>query len=841
MALRQLLLLAILFISSATFAQTTEVFGKILDARTQEPLPYVSVKFNRVLQGVITDDNGVYRIRTSEKVDSIYFNFLGYKKVGKKVKHGKYQEINIEMEEGGIDLSEVTIKAKKKRKREIDTAANYVYYKVLENKDKNRLSNANTYQYEEYTKLLTSILNPPKWLVKLRIIKPFWFVFDNIDYTEDSSKYVPGLLKESLANVYYQKEPQKYKRIVTADEISGVQNESLNASIDYQTENLKTYDNLFVIAGKSFQSPFSPGALLLFHFHITDTAQLEGRTSYKFNFVAKNKADIALKGYAWIDSATWAIKIFKVRPNEKANINFIADYSIKQEYIYVKDQWVMKSENLQAVASLNKKKNLFSFLAQKQYERRNIKIDEPLPDTVFNGNSDVIFEDSAKTLARERLNAFRFIPLTPQEKNVYVFHDTFPKMRAYKQWYYTINTISTFMFRIPNINGPIEIGRIYKFVSRNNVEGWRLRLGGRTTKHFSEHLMFEGHVAYGLKDKELKYNGTVRIFPPSKTRKWNAIQFMYQYDMAVLGQENLIFTFDNVLSVFKSKPLQRVMKIRNANVQWEKDWINGFSTMMGMDKKTYYSIPGVFDFTKKRDLSNTIMHIPNYSTTELWVDFRYAHKEQSYTAFGYRYFQLGTKYPQLNFRVTGGVKGLLGGEYNYLKLNAMLNYRLSWAAGYTRFLVQTGYIYGKVPYPSSFVFSGSLTGFYYDKKSFNLMREFEFVADKYVNFWIEHHFDGFFLNKIPGIRKLQLREFVTFKALFGNFQHGNNREMIVPNDIKYIKWMPYIEAGFGFKNILKILRVDFVWRATYLNPTRGSYWKDFGSNWAVKFCISPSF
>ncbi|HRN93740.1 MAG TPA: hypothetical protein PL084_03355, partial [Chitinophagales bacterium] len=106
---------------------------------------------------------------------------------------------------------------------------------------------------------------------------------------------------------------------------------------------------------------------------------------------------------------------------------------------------------------------------------------------------------------------------------------------------------------------------------------------------------------------------------------------------------------------------------------------------------------------------------------------------------------------------------------------------------------------------------------------------------------MEHNFDGFFLNKIPGIKKLQLREFVTFKALFGNFQHANNQEMIVPNDIKYIKWKPYIEAGFGFKNILKVLRVDFVWRATYLNPTRGSYWKDFGSNWAVKFCISPSF
>lgn len=829
-----------LIISFVATAQTTEVFGKVYDARTQEPMPYVTVKFNNVLQGVITDDNGVYRIRSAEKVDSLIFNFLGYKKVSKKIRMGRYQEVNVEMEEGGISLEEVTVRAKK-RKRQIDTAANYVYYRVLENKDKNRADNANTYHYQEYTKLLTSLLNPPKWFINLRIIRPFKFLFENIDYTEDSSKYVPGLMKESLAEVYYQKEPKRYKRIVSADVITGVDNESLSASTDYQMANINTYDDLFVIAGKSFQSPFSPGANIIYRYYLTDTLRQDGRTTYKLHFVAKNKEDVALKGYAWVDSATWGLKTFKFRPNEKANVNFIADYSVKQEFVYIKNQWIMQSENLQAVGSINKKRNLFSLLIQKHYERKNIEVDESLPDSVFKTPDDVVFEDSAKILARPRLEMSRFKPLTPQERNVYLFSDTLPSLRAYKQWYYTINVFTTAMFRVPNVNGPLEFGRFYQFLSRNNVEGWRIKLGMRTTRFFSDKVYFDGHVAYGTNDREFKYHGTIRVFPPSTIRKWNAFQFMYMYDMALLGQDNLLLTFDNVITVFRRRPLQRVMKQRVANVQWEKDWFNGFSSIMAFEQKTYFDIPKVFDFSRTDENTGKIICIPNYTTTEFWVDFRYSKNDQSYAAFGYRYFQKITRWPQLNFRITGGVKGFLNGQFNYLKLNAMLYQRLSWAAGYTKYTLKAGYILGTVPYPSTFVFSGSIAGFYYDRTTYNMMREFEFVGDKYISFWLDHHFEGFFLNKIPGIKKLQLREFITFKALLGNFSHRHRHVLNVPDDFNTISWIPYIETGFGFENIFKVLRVELIWRATYLNPTRGSYWKDFGNNWGLKFAVVPKF
>jgi hypothetical protein len=818
-------------------AQVTEVFGRILDAKTQEPIAYANVRFVGQLRASNTDDKGYYRIKTPDKVDSISFSYLGYTTFTKKVRNGKYQELSIELSESDISLGEVTVKAGKRRKF-IDTPAMYVYAQVVSHKDKNREDNAENYHYMEYHKFLVSLLNSPPKFAEIRILRPFHFLFENVDYTDDSSKFIPGLLKESVTEVFYRKNPKDIKKIVKADAITGVDNESVNAMLDYQFDVINPYDNLYVIAGKSFQSPFAPGARVLYRYYITDTAKIEGRTTYKLHFVAKNKEDIAMKGYAWVDSITWGLKSIKFRPNEKANLNFLADYSIEQSFILVNGQWVMASERLQSIGSLNRKKNKMAVLIQKLYQRKDYEVNIALPDSMFKGVDEVVFEDSAKSRGRKILDTLRFEELTPQERLVYYNSDTLLTVPAFKRIYYGLNVLTTAMVRIPNVHGPIEFGRFYQVISRNSVEGYRLRMSFRTTKYFSRSLLFSGYAAYGLGDKEWKYSGTVRIMLPSKTRKWNALQAWYQYDLMVLGQENLFLTFDNSLSLLSRNPLKKVMKVRIANFQWEKDWSKGLSTMIGLEKKTYYSIPGVFNFSYE-EANGATKQYKDFTTTEVFADFRYSYKDQNYAAFGYRYFQQ-TKYPAFNFRITAGSKGFLEGDYNYLKFNFLLKHRLQSVIGYTKYQVKAGYILGKTPYPNAFVFTGSLGGVLYDFTSYNLMRTFEFSADKFVSIWLDHHFDGFFLNKIPGIKKLQVREFITFKALIGHMSKANRNVIELPSDIGRPFPIPYIEAGFGFDNILKVIRIDFIWRCTYRDDTATKL-GGFGKNWGIKIGFTPKF
>ena len=108
------------------------------------------------------------------------------------------------------------------------------------------------------------------------------------------------------------------------------------------------------------------------------------------------------------------------------------------------------------------------------------------------------------------------------------------------------------------------------------------------------------------------------------------------------------------------------------------------------------------------------------------------------------------------------------------------------------------------------------------------MNFLEFVSDDYVFFRAEHFFKGFFLNRVPLLKKLGLREIVTFKAVYGTLNDSNNPALTegipnftfnaedVPLTYTFTEGRPYFEASIGFSNIFKFLRVDLIRRLNYL-------------------------
>ncbi|HEY0262063.1 MAG TPA: DUF5686 family protein, partial [Chitinophagales bacterium] len=367
------LLLAVAHIS---FAQTTEVRGKVVDGKTKEPLPFANVFFKGTIAGTTTDEGGFYLLSTVEKkADSIIISYLGYPTKTVKVKRGTSQELNVELGSENIQLKEVLVKSGK-HKRYIDTAANFVFHKVVAHKNKNREQNIESYQFEEYQKLEIGLLNVSRFLQNLVFIRPFKFVFDNVDTTTvPGAKYIRGVIKEDLTDVYYRKNPKGIRRNVKAAQVVGIENKNVAELATKNLEPTDVYDNLYVFVGKSFVAPFAPEALGTYRYFLTDTAKIEGRTTYKLHFVGITKADLALKGYAWIDSATWAVQSIYFRPNEKANLNFVNDYSISQTYSLINDSlWFLQKEELQSVGNILKAISKNSVLIQRLYERRNIQL-----------------------------------------------------------------------------------------------------------------------------------------------------------------------------------------------------------------------------------------------------------------------------------------------------------------------------------------------------------------------------------------------------------------------------------------------------------------------------------
>lgn len=155
--------------------------------------------------------------------------------------------------------------------------------------------------------------------------------------------------------------------------------------------------------------------------------------------------------------------------------------------------------------------------------------------------------------------------------------------------------------------------------------------------------------------------------------------------------------------------------------------------------------------------------------------------------------------------------------------------------GFADIVLEGGYIFGKIPYPLMTVHRANQT-YSYQLHSYNLMNFMEFVSDHYAAFSIDQHFNGFFFNKIPLLKKLKLREVASAKILYGGVRDENNpdinraafkfpvdKENNLPTTYMLNK-TPYIEVSAGIMNIFKIVRVDLVKRLTYLDHPDITKW-----------------
>jgi len=817
---------------------TTEISGRVIDASTKEPLQYVNIKLIGSLKTEQTDPKGEFLIRTIDRVDSISFSYIGFRTRTIAIKKGKSQHLSIEMGSEELKLTEITVKAGKHQKRVIDTTANYVYHQVVKNKSINRNENVNTYRYDSYEKFQISLLNPKEKLINFFLFKPFKFVFKNVDTTEEGSVFIPGILKETLAEVYYRKNPKQTKKIVKAEIISGIDNVSIGNMANYQFAETNAYDNVFIIATHSFTSPFSPAGRNTYFYYLTDTAKIDGRISYKLHFVGKVKEDVALKGYAWIDSATWAIRSIIFRPNEKANLNFVNDYTIKQDYTLIKDKyWFMKREELTTVGSLFKKKTATALLITKMYNRRNIETDIDFPDSL-KGPEEKILLDSARNRSRAWWDTMRFEHLTRQEKEVYHISDTIHFVKAWK----TYEWFGRFLTAAYADAGPISVGRLLNLVSYNNVEGWRLRFGfetnvrfqhlGTPANNFLHKFYFTGYAAYGLGDHKLQYLAETRISLPRRNDRYQMLDVMYRYDLRVPGQDEsqTLLTFDNIVTLISGTVLSKIMRVREFRIYYEKEWIKDFSSTITFNQKTYEDIPSVFNFARIEH--GVLTPVPSFGVTEFMLDNRYSYNDQYFANAFFRYFQ-SSKYPVFMLRYTGGITDILNNYSSYHNVQLTIKQRISSPIGHTLYNFRVAKIFGEAPYTACYLTQGNL-GILLDKFNYNLMSEFEYITDQYVSLWVEHHFDGFFLNKIPYMNKLKLREVVFVKSLYGTFSEKNADVLLVPSTLSAPSKYPYAEAGFGIENIAYLFRVDFMWRVSYRNSPGAP-------NWGVKIALSPGF
>lgn len=790
-------------------AQTTKVSGKIVDAITREPLPFVNIIFKGTNIGATSDIEGKYTISATVKVDSLVISYIGYTKVTRAVKYGITQEINIGLSQG-IELAAIEV-------RPGENPAHRILRKIIANKDKNDREKYDYYEYEVYNKVEFDLNNLSEDFQNKKLLKPFSFIFDKIDSSNTKEKpYLPVFMTESLSDFYYRKNPKTRNEKIKASKVAGVENASVSQFMGDMYQNVNIYDNNILVFGKNFISPISDNALLFYKFYLIDSIVIDGHKCYQLQFKPRRKQELTFTGNLWAADTSFAIKQIEMSIADDANINFINATNVVQTYIQVDSLWMMEKERL--VIDFNpfpieqKNKNLMGIYGRKTASYNNFKINKPKDDKFYSMTENLVVAEDAFEKNEDFWDKNRHDTLSKNEKQIYHMVDTLQSLPVYKTW---IDVLQIFVTGY-KVKGNFEYGPYYNMFSFNTIEGNRFRFGVRTSNQFSKWYELSGYLAYGTRDEQFKYKLGIRAFIDKKPR--TMVGLYYKNDNEILGQSQNGFTTDNILaSVLRITPLRNLTRVKEVNAYIEREWFTGFNTKLSFYNRQMFPLAN-FHYEYQKN-SNQIAYKDKITTSEIRVLARLAYNEK-YIDGAFTRTSLGTHYPIVQAQYTLGIKNLFNSDYDYHKLVVNVDDRIRInPIGYFDYILEYGKIWNKTPYPLLELHGGNET-YTYDPYAYNSMNFYEFVSDEYASASIQHHFDGFFLNRIPLMRKLKWREVVGGKALIGRVNSENKKLLLFPDHLYELNRGPFFEANVGIENIFKVFRLDGVYRLSYLDNPR---------------------
>ncbi len=822
---KSLVLSVLLLLVCSVWAQSTRVRGKITDAKTGEPLPLVNVVFKGSFVGVTTDFDGVYSIETREAVEELQASFVGYIPQSRKVVPGAYNTIDFKLEPQSFDLEEIKVTPG-------ENPAHAILRKVSQNKKKNNPDRIQSYFCNTYTKMELDLTNVKPGFKNKKLQKNFGFIFDHIDTSVVTGKaYLPVMISEASADYYFRKSPSLSREIVKASRISGIEEDyTLAQFTGHLHANFNLYDNYIDIFEVRFASPLSDHGLMYYKYFLVDSMQIEGRKTYKIRFHPKSFSTPVLDGEVNIDSLSWALQSAHVKMMKGLNVNWIRHLVLENTNQLLADSvWFPKQDRLFADFSIvmSDSSKVVSFLGHRQVDYSHVVLNPVIPEKVLKLDNNVIIDKAVLKNDDSYWDTIRPYALSKQEKEIYQMVDSIKNVPLYQNIYTVISTIMGGYYDTKYVG----IGPYYKLGSFNKLEGVRFQLGARTTEDFSKKIRLFGYAAYGTKDENFKGGGgftySFKELPTSQ------LTLAFKHDVLQLGAGVNAFTTGNILSsVFSRGNNDRLSMVNQWDMQFEQEWRQGVSNTLAVQIRDVFPsryVPFVKpDGGAMKSIQSTILRL----NTRL-------SKNEIVIRKTFDKYSMGSDYPIVGVDLSMGVKGLFKNDYEFYRLEGNISYNFPVSPlGKSYMVLSGGKIFGKVPYPLLKLHEGNAT-YFYDQYAFSCMNYYEFASDLWASFIWEHHFKGFFLGKIPLMKRLKWREVFIFKGLIGILTDKNNGSLadtraylLFPEGMSSVS-KPYFETGIGIENIFRVFRVDSIWRLTHRHSIPGQDVQNFAVNFSV--------
>ncbi|MFZ5970330.1 MAG: DUF5686 family protein [Bacteroidota bacterium] len=819
------LFLPLVLLASAlgfTQAQETIVSGKVTDASSGDPIPFVNVVFKGTTVGGTTDFDGNYRIRTTGPVDSITASYIGYKVRSKAVARGITQVVNFQLAEEIVALQEVVVKAG-------ENPAFEVLRNVVRNKNKNDKRKLTAYEYDTYTKIEIDVDNISDKLREKKFMKKITQVLDSVDRIagEDGKPILPLFITESVSKLYYRDNPSLKKEHLLKSKINGVGVEDgtlVTQVVGSSFQEYNFYQNWLNILSKEFVSPIADGWRLYYEYDLTDSMMVGGHFCYRLDFFPKSPQELAFTGTMWITKNEFALKQIDATMGKQANINFVEKLRIQQELAPTAEgAWLpVKNRVLIDVGELNQ--NAAGMLAKFYTSNKNFVINKPY-DPGFYERPIQIAEDAQMFKDEKYWDSLRHEPLSPTEVSVYKMIDTLRNIPLIKTYTDIIKIVLDGYVKV----GKIELGPYLSALAWNNIEGVRLQGGFKTNYQFSRKFILWASAGYGFDDEKFKY--MVNLQHILSRERWTTVSVRARRDISRLGvdDENLA---DNPLFLAATRwgYFRRGFYTDEYRVAFQRELFKGFSQKISVRHWTFSPTYNFGYYENPSDVPSSPIR-DTFETTEVSLESRYA-RDEIFLQNDNERISLGTnKSPIITVRYTHGMKGVMGSDFEYDKLRFTLNKRIKTGplgVGYATFTSE--YVFNALPYPLLTLHLGNQSPLY-SPITYNLMNFGEFVSDHYAALNYRQYMEGFLLNRIPLLQKLNWRLLATANVIMGGMRESN-RNLIAQFDPDGEETLqagyftrqpgkllnkPYVELGYGVENIFKFLRVDFIHRLSYLD------------------------
>ena len=805
-------LIFLLFLSTIILAQT-KVGGKVVDD-FGDPVAFANVVFKNSKEGVITDENGNFYFESKENYSILLVSFVGYQTQEIKLNPGLNKGLRIELVYG-TELKEVIVytgKTSKKNNPAID-----ILRKIWERRRKNGLKMFKQYEYDKYEKVEFDLNTIDSAFMNSKVFKGMEFVFDQIDTSRITGKtFLPIFINETLSEMYGDNETKKTKEITKANKNSGFgSGDGVNAFIKDLYADYDIYNNYLKFFDKDFVSPLSRTGINVYNYVLNDSMFIDNKWCYNIVYYPRRKNELTFKGDFWVNDTTFAIKKINLEASKSANINWVKEIYIEQEYEVLNDSvFLLKRDYMMSDFSFSKKEDSKGMYGKRTTLAKNHKFDIKKDDKFYKEEVNY-YDNEVYNRSNDYWAENRFEALNKNEEGIYKMLDTLKVVPRFKRIYNLASILGSGYIEIPKWK--MDFGPIFSTFGYNDVEGQRLRFGGRTYFGPNDLWRIQGYTAYGFKDNKFKYGISGKWMVEKKNRiilSAGNRRDVEQIGVSLTSSNDVLGRSFASSSFFSSGKNNKLTAVNFSTLGFEIEPVKNLTFQTNLSYRTLKSASSEFSLDYFTDNSYTTTN-SQIKQSEINLVAEFTPKRRT-IGYGVERTEVDNNYARLFLSYSQGLKGVLDSDFDYQKLQFYYRQPVL-IGGFGRLFttVELGKTFGQVPLGLMGVIPGNQSYFIIDN-TYNLLDYYDFVSDEYASLHFEHHFNGRLFSRIPLLRKLNWREIVGVKGVYGTVSDQNrliNASGLVyraPEDV-------YWEYHAGVGNIFKVLRIDFAWRGSYLD------------------------